>query len=126
MNDKEIHIALGKLFSGLDLKAEKVEFSIANEVKDLYSKYIDTEEEVDAAYNKVFRAADDLKSIQNKLEKVAKEATNLDKKLEKAISELGVNRNTFGLDDQLKKAKDNANRLANNLRKDLQKINSIG
>ena len=106
MNNKELNIALGKLFNGIELDTHKVELSIANDVKKLYSEYIDLGDAEDNALRSVNTARMDLEKVENKYKSKLKEVLSMEKKLDKALQELGYTRDTFGLDDDLRKAKD--------------------
>tara|TARA_R100000951_G_scaffold68279_1_gene57621 strand:+ start:1043 stop:1420 length:378 start_codon:yes stop_codon:yes gene_type:complete len=105
MNNKELNIALGKLFNGIELDTHKVDLAIQDEVKRLYSDYIDANEEYDRIYSPISQVRNDLKSWISKREKIQNKAEALYKKTDKAIKELGVNRNTYGLLDDLDKIK---------------------
>ena len=64
MNNKELNIALGKLFNGIELDTHKVELSIANDVKKLYSEYIDLGDAEDNALRSVNTARMDLEKVE--------------------------------------------------------------
>lgn len=69
MNDKEINIALGKLFNGLELKGERVELGLVDEIK-----------KVDAT------AQNEYNKIAPLLIKAMRHATNAKKSFKKAES----------------------------------------
>lgn len=99
MNDKEIYIALGKLFSGLDLKAEKYEFSLISEmktnVKDAQklinklekegAKYQSIENEMVKAYSQLMRFRNEVYNLSHR------DMTINIKKFDKEARELGIN-----------------------------------
>tara|TARA_R100001509_G_scaffold155325_1_gene117719 strand:+ start:275 stop:658 length:384 start_codon:yes stop_codon:yes gene_type:complete len=104
-------------------KLEKLELSIQDDVKSLYSKYIDLTEEFDTIVAPVSKVRNDVKKWVTDRAKITKEAEALYKKTEKAIEDLGVNRNTFGLLDDLDKIKkDIVEDFAKNLSKSLEKL----
>ena len=104
-------------------KLEKLELSIQDDVKSLYSKYIDLTEQFDTIVAPVSKVRNDVKKWVSDREKITKEAAALYKKTEKAIEDLGVNRNTFGLLDDLDKIKkDIVEDFAKNLSKSLEKL----
>ncbi len=104
-------------------KLEKLELSIQDDVKSLYSKYIDLTEQFDTIVAPVSKVRNDVKKWVSDREKITKEAEALYKKTEKAIEDLGVNRNTFGLLDDLDKIKkDIVEDFAKNLSKSLEKL----
>ena len=125
MNNKELNIALGKLFNGIELDTHKVEFSIADDVKKLYSEYIDLEEAESGALRSVNDARNDLEKMEGKYKNLIKEIGSMEKKLDKAINDLGVSRGTFGLDDDLRKAKDGAEQRIKFLSKAISTLNNI-
>jgi DNA repair ATPase RecN len=125
MNNKELNIALGKLFNGIELDTHKVELSIANDVKKLYSEYIDLGDAEDNALRSVNTARMDLEKVENKYKSKLKEVLSMEKKLDKALQELGYTRDTFGLDDDLRKAKDGAEQRIKFLSKAISQLNNI-
>ena len=125
MNNKELNIALGKLFNGIELDTHKVELSIANDVKKLYSEYIDLGDAEDNALRSVNTARMDLEKVENKYKSKLKEVLSMEKKLDKALQELGYTRDTFGLDDDLRKAKDGIQERLKFLSKAISQLNNI-
>lgn len=125
MNNKELNIALGKLFNGIELNTHKVELSIANDVKKLYSEYIDLGDAEDNALRSVNTARMDLEKVENKYKSKLKEVLSMEKKLDKALQELGYTRDTFGLDDDLRKAKDGIEERLKFLSKAISQLKNI-
>jgi DNA repair ATPase RecN len=125
MNNKELNIALGKLFNGIELDTHKVELSIANDVKKLYSEYIDLGDAEDNALRSVNTARMDLEKVENKYKSKLKEVLSMEKKLDKALQELGYTRDTFGLDDDLRKAKDGIDERLKFLSKAISQLKNI-
>jgi DNA repair exonuclease SbcCD ATPase subunit len=109
----------------LNLKSEKVELSIADDVKKLYSKYIDLEEAESMSLRSVNDSRNDLEKMESKYKNLLKEIGAMEKKLDKAINDLGVGRGTFGLDDDLRKAKDGAEQRIKFLSKAISTLNNI-
>ena len=88
MNDKEIHIALGKLFSGLDLKAEKVELGLVEDVDKLFNETKQVSKEFKATRKKL----SDIAADKNKAaSKARQKAEKLMQKYERAAKDLGLN-----------------------------------
>ena len=125
MNNKELNIALGKLFNGIELDTHKVELSIANDVKKLYSEYVDLGDAEDNALRSVNTARMDLEKVENKYKSKLKEVLSMEKKLDKALQELGYTRDTFGLDDDLRKAKDGIEERLKFLSKAISQLKNI-
>jgi len=109
----------------LNLKSEKVELSIADDVKKLYSEYIDLGEAESGALRSVNNARNDLEKMESKYKTLLKEIGSMEKKLDKAMNDLGVGRGTFGLDDDLRKAKDGAEQRIKFLSKAISQLNNI-
>jgi hypothetical protein len=105
------------------LKTEKVELSMADDIKKLYSQYISLNEGLDKEYSLVYKAADNLQAWANKMDKIINNADTLYKNAEKAVNELGANRNNFGWFDDLDKIKKQST--LKDVRKAIQSLNSI-
>jgi hypothetical protein len=105
------------------LKTEKVELSMADDIKKLYSQYISLNESLDKEYSLVYKAADNLQAWANKMDKIINNADTLYKNAEKAVNELGANRNNFGWFDDLDKIKKQST--LKDVRKAIQSLNSI-
>ena len=107
--NKKVQIALGQMFKDANLEKvatpKKVELSIQDDVKSLYSKYINLTEEFDTIVAPVSKVRNDVKRWVSDRQKLTQEAEALYKKTEQAIEDLGVNRNTYGLLDDLDKIK---------------------
>jgi hypothetical protein len=94
MNDKEIHIALGKLFSGIELKTEKVELSTYSDMlnhnktikKELPNKQSDINNEFNTLTRRIRLALDFAKTAVDTLQ-----SDTL--KFEKEVKELGMQAN---------------------------------
>ena len=105
------------------LKTEKIELSMADDIKKLYSQYISLNEGLDKEYSLVYKAADNLQAWANKMDKIINNADTLYKNAEKAVNELGANRNNFGWFDDLDKIKKQST--LKDVRKAIQSLNSI-
>ena len=121
---EQILSALNEMLqSKTELKSEKVELSIADDIKKLYSQYINLNESLDKEYAPIYKAADGLQGWANKMDKIINNADTLYKNAEKAVNELGVNRNNFGWFDDLDKIKKQST--LKDVRKAIQSLNSI-
>jgi len=87
-------------------KGEKVELAIQDEVKRLYSRYINHNEKYDVIFAPIGRVEDDLRRWVRDMDKIQDEAESLYKKTDKTIRELGVSRDTAGLLTDLRKITD--------------------
>jgi hypothetical protein len=123
--DEEILTALNEIIkeSKTELKAERVELSMADDIKKLYSQYISLNEGLDKEYYLVYKAADNLQAWANKMDKIINNADTLYKNAEKAVNELGVNRSNFGWFDDLDKIKKQST--LKDVRKAIQSLNSM-
>jgi len=115
---EEVRTALKELLS-----VQKVDLSLADDIKKLYSQYINLNESLDKEYAPIYKAADGLQGWANKMDKIINNADTLYKNAEKAINELGVNRNNFGWFDDLDKIKKQST--LKDVRKAIQSLNSI-
>jgi predicted nucleic acid-binding Zn-ribbon protein len=89
------------------------------------SQYIDLEEAESGALRSVNDARNDLEKMEGKYKNLLKEIGSMEKKLDKAMNDLGVGRGTFGLDDDLRKAKDGAEQRIKFLSKAISQLNNI-
>lgn len=104
MNDKEINIALGKLFNGIELKAEKVEFNAVKNLKDKIQdakriialqedglKWLDKTKDARKEYMKVWSDAEGInRGADRQAGKILDELNDATAKVGNAAKELGV------------------------------------
>ena len=97
---EQILSALNKLIkeNKTELKAEKVELAVVDDIKKLYSDYINQNEEYDKIYAPVFKVENDVKNWIKGMEKIKSKAETLFKDTDKMMKELGVKNIPF-LDD---------------------------
>jgi len=97
---EQILSALNKMIkeSKTELKAEKVELAVVDDIKKLYSDYINQNEEYDKIYAPVFKVENDVKNWIKGMEKIKSKAETLFKDTDKMMKELGVKNIPF-LDD---------------------------
>jgi len=98
---EQILSALNKLVKEnqkTELKAEKVELAVVDDIKKLYSDYINQNEEYDKIYAPVFKVENDVKNWIKGMEKIKSKAETLFKDTDKMMKELGVKNIPF-LDD---------------------------
>tara|TARA_R110002050_G_scaffold190472_4_gene325149 strand:+ start:438 stop:815 length:378 start_codon:yes stop_codon:yes gene_type:complete len=95
MNDKELNIALGKLFNGIELDTQKVELGLVDDVKKLSNNI---EQDWKKALNIAVNGA---KSLEDKVMKATKplndqvfELRQSIDKAEQALKELGIGKNS--------------------------------
>jgi DNA repair ATPase RecN len=106
---EQILSALNKLVreNKTELKTEKVELSIVTEAKQLVKDYYtildkeNSKELINKALGLMNKHSNELRSFQKNLERVYKVA-------DKAIQELGINRNTFQVMDDLDEIRNKA------------------
>ena len=97
---EQILSALNKMIkeSKTELKTEKVELAVVDDIKKLYSDYINQNEEYDKIYAPVFKVENDVKNWIKGMEKIKSKAETLFKDTDKMMKELGVKNIPF-LDD---------------------------
>tara|TARA_R110000744_G_scaffold5556_1_gene19751 strand:+ start:2607 stop:2984 length:378 start_codon:yes stop_codon:yes gene_type:complete len=95
MNEKELNIALGKLFNGIELDTHKIELGLVNDVKKLSNNI---EQDWKKALNIAVNGA---KSLEDKVMKATKplndqvfELRQSIDKAEQALKELGIGKNS--------------------------------
>jgi|LUMH01.1.fsa_nt_gb hypothetical protein len=98
MNDKDLNIALGKLFNGIELKAEKVELAVADELEAVLKaaqnnkKFSKSKVDEAATINKAaYRILQEQAKLDDTADKINKNAENLWKEFSKAARDLGIN-----------------------------------
>tara|TARA_R100001463_G_scaffold22119_2_gene53076 strand:+ start:575 stop:928 length:354 start_codon:yes stop_codon:yes gene_type:complete len=92
---------MSKRISKMLFSKERVELNIANDVKKIISDAVDSEQDFDDNFSLVVKAELAFVKYQSSVESVLKRLLSVKSKAEKAISDLGVNRNTFGLLEDL-------------------------
>ena len=97
--DLEILSALNEMLqSKTELKAEKVELAVVDDIKKLYSDYIGQNEEYDKIYAPISKVEGDVQNWIKGMEKIKSKAETLFKNTDKMMKELGVRDMPF-LDD---------------------------
>lgn len=104
MNDKEINIALGKLFNGLELKGERVELGLIDDAKKQLEKFVKVRQEVTSDIDKAYthirtmekaasQASGFVGSMSKHAQKLRQEEGKLEEMLDKArkaAKDLGI------------------------------------
>ena len=97
--DLEILSALNEMLqSKTELKAERVELAVVDDIKKLYSDYIGQNEEYDKIYAPISKVEGDVQNWIKGMEKIKSKAETLFKNTDKMMKELGVRDMPF-LDD---------------------------
>jgi hypothetical protein len=97
--DAEILSALNEMIQNkTELKAEKVELAVVDDIKKLYSDYIGQNEEYDKIYAPISKVEGDVQNWIKGMEKIKSKAETLFKNTDKMMKELGVRDMPF-LDD---------------------------
>ncbi len=98
MNEKELNIALGKLFNGIELDTQKVELGLADELQAVLKaaknnkKFSNKKEDEAATINKAaFNILKEQIKLDETADKINKNADNLYKEFAKSAKDLGVN-----------------------------------
>lgn len=111
--------------SRLNLKSEKVELSIADDVKKLVNDFYSEQDAAAIHYNKLGEAIDAFEARLKDIERFEKRIDKMYQVADKAIKEIGINRSTFGLFDDLDKVKTEAKAEADIMKQDIKKLNSV-
>ncbi len=94
---------MSKRISKMLFSTEKVELNISNDVKKIISDAVDAEQDYDNNFDLVVKAELGFAKYQSSVENVLKRLLSVKSEAEKAIADLGINRNTYGLLDDLDK-----------------------
>ena len=97
MNNKELNIALGKLFNGIELDTHKVELSVIDDVKKIQNEIV--EADVKLLAKNILR---ELRVAETKIEKSVKAGSKLKSKLKEAENmgkDLGVKTSGLAWDE---------------------------
>ena len=97
--DQEILSALNEIIkSKTELKSEKVELAVVDDIKKLYSDYIGQNEKYDKIYAPISKVENDVENWIKGMEKIKSKSETLFKNTDKMMKELGVRDMPF-LDD---------------------------
>ena len=119
---------INKIFSMIqtELKSEKVELALVDDAKKIINKVKgelgDTEER---AFDFIVDAENIYKKALNEYEQQLKDVERITQPLEKAIQEIGINRSTFGILDDLDESKNKLKERIKIVQKNISKIKSI-
>tara|TARA_R110002049_G_scaffold279715_2_gene458782 strand:+ start:284 stop:634 length:351 start_codon:yes stop_codon:yes gene_type:complete len=109
-----------------ELKSEKVELALVDDAKKIINKVKgelgDTEER---AFDFIVDAENIYKKALNEYEQQLKDVERITQPLEKAIQEIGINRSTFGILDDLDESKNKLKERIKIVQKNISKIKSI-
>jgi hypothetical protein len=108
------------------VKGEKVELALVDDAKKIINKVKgelgDTEER---AFDFIVDAENIYKKALNEYEQQLKDVERITQPLEKAIQEIGINRSTFGVLDDLDESKNKLKERIKIVQKNISKIKSI-
>ena len=119
---------INKVFSMIqtELKSEKVELALVDDAKKIINKvkgeWGDTEER---AFDFIVDAEQIYKKALNEYEQQLKDVDRITQPLEKAIQDIGINRSTFGVLDDLDESKNKLKERIKIVQKNISKIKSI-
>ena len=119
---------INKVFSMIqtELKSEKVELALVDDAKKIINKvkgeWGDTEER---AFDFIVDAEQIYKKALNEYEQQLKDVDRITQPLEKAIQDIGINRSTFGVLDDLDESKNKLKERIKIVQKNISKVKSI-
>jgi len=102
---------------------QKVELALVDDAKKVISEYSSIDE--DNAFGFVVKAEMQYKKVLNKYEQLLKEVDRITPRLEKAIQEIGINRNNFGVLDDLDSRKSDIKERISVIKRNINDLKAI-
>ena len=102
---------------------QKVELALVDDAKKVVSEYSSIDE--DNAFGFVVKAEMEYKDVLNKYEQLFKEVERITPRLEKAIQEIGINRNNFGVLDDLDSRKSDIKERISVIKRNINDLKAI-
>lgn len=102
---------------------QKVELALVDDAKKVISEYSSIDE--DNAFGFVVKAEMQYKNVLNKYEQLLKEVDRITPRLEKAIQEIGINRNNFGVLDDLDSRKSDIKERISVIKRNINDLKAI-
>ena len=123
--EKDMELEAKALLNKIEkiVRGEKVELGLVDDAKKVISKYPDIDE--DKAFSLVVKAEVQYKDVLNEYERLLKEINSVQPKLEKAIEDLGINRNNFGVLDDLNSRRSDIKERISVVKKNVSELQSI-
>ena len=90
MNNKELNIALGKLFNGIELDTHKVELALMDDIKNQYKSVKDTNRKLLDIESDFLKNRKALKSFSEILNEQSKRLLELCNDIEQASNKIGI------------------------------------
>ena len=107
------------------VKGEKVELNISTDVKKIISDAVDSEQGYDEPFSFVVKAEQSFVKYEAEAESVLKRLVSVKSEAEAAIDALGINRNTYGLLDDLDKYETILKESVKKAQKNIQALKNI-
>ena len=107
------------------VKGEKVELNISTDVKKIISDAVDSEQGYDEPFSFVVKAEQSFVKYEAEAESVLKRLVSVKSEAEAAIDALGINRNTYGLLDDLDKYETILKESVKKAQKNIQTLKNI-
>ncbi len=120
---QELLFKIEKIVKGEKTELGKVELGLVDDAKKVVSKYADIEE--DNAFSFVVKAEMEYTDLLKEYQKLLKEINSIQPKIEKAIQDLGVNRNNFGVLEDLDSRKSDINNRISVVKRNISDLKSI-
>tara|TARA_R100001460_G_scaffold77005_1_gene117964 strand:+ start:304 stop:678 length:375 start_codon:yes stop_codon:yes gene_type:complete len=102
---------------------QKVELALVDDAKKVVSEYNSIDE--NNAFGFVVKAEMEYKDVLNKYEQLLKEVERITPRLEKAIQEIGINRNNFGVLDDLDSRKSDIKERISVIKRNINDLKAI-
>jgi len=107
------------------VKGEKVKLNISTDVKKIISDAVDSEQGYDEPFSFVVKAEQSFVKYETEAESVLKRLVSVKSEAEAAIDALGINRNTYGLLDDLDKYETILKESVKKAQKNIQALKNI-
>ena len=107
----------------VDLATQKFELALVDDAKKIVSDYALIDE--DTAFGFVVKAEIEYKEVLNDYEQLLKKIEGVTPKLEKAIQEIGINRNNFGVLDDLDSRKSDIKERISVIKRNINDLKAI-
>lgn len=112
-----------KTISKMLFSSERVELALVDDAKRVISDYSSIDE--DNAFSFVVKAEMEYKDVLSKYERLLKNIESITPKLEKAIQDIGINRNNFGVLEDLDSRKADIKERISIVKKNINDLKSI-
>jgi DNA repair exonuclease SbcCD ATPase subunit len=108
-----------------ELKSHDVELALVDDAKKVRGEFASVAEKEDGYFSFVVKAESEGEEVLREYKQLLKKIESITPKLENAINELGINRNNFGVLEDLDNAKSKVKERISKISKNVNKLKSI-